>query len=442
MQNWLARSVAELGLGIAKKRLDPVELTESFLQAIESHELSHRIYSRVTRERAIAEAESARQRVLNEHRLSLIDGVPISWKDLFDTAQTATESGSLLLRNRVPSQDAVVLQTVQQAGLVCLGKTHMSELAFSGLGLNPMLATAPNVHRHDAAPGGSSSGAAASVAFNLAAAAIGSDTGGSVRIPAAWNDLVGLKTTHGRLSLQGVVPLCASFDTVGPLCRNVEDTALIFGALTGGQVMPSRPVEINQCRFATLETVVLDEIQSTPLMAYEQSLEKLQLAGATVEPLAVPELELALDLAAVLYSAEAYAQWREEIEAAPDKMYQMIRNRFRSGKDVSAPDYIDAWSTLRRIRTLWNKACAPYDGILAPTIPTLPPDLDRLQSEAAYYLRENQMALRNTRIANLMGICALTLPTRVPACGIMIMGKALQEEALLRYGTSIELALT
>ncbi|MCY4288402.1 MAG: amidase family protein [Aestuariivita sp.] len=442
MQNWLAYTVAELGLGIAERRIDPVELTESFLQAIESHELSHRIYSRVTRERAVAEAKASRQRALDDQRLSLIDGVPISWKDLFDTAQTATESGSLLLKDRMPSQDAIVLQTARQSGLVCLGKTHMSELAFSGLGLNPMLETPPNIHRHDAAPGGSSSGAAASVAFNLAAAAIGSDTGGSVRIPAAWNDLVGLKTTHGRLSLKGVVPLCESFDTVGPLCRNVEDTSLVFKALTGSQVTRSQPVEISQCRFATLETVVLNEIQSIPLMAYEQSLEKLRQAGATIEPLAVIELERALDLAAVLYSAEAYAEWREEIEAAPEKMYQMILNRFRSGKDVSAPDYIAAWSKLRQIRSLWKNACTPYDGVLAPTIPNLPPDLNRLQSEEAYYLRENQMALRNTRIANLMGICALTVPTAVSSCGIMIMGKASQEEALLRYGASIELMLT
>lgn len=241
MSDWLRQSASDLGRGIAAGKIDPVALTETYLAAGAAHPFGPRIYVRMTPERALAEAESARQRAKAGLRRGLLDGVPISWKDLFDTAGIVTEAGSMLLEGRVPEADAAVLQRATQAGTVCLGKTHMSELAFAGLGVNPAYGgntdpkpgTPPNLHDPALAPGGSSSGAAASVAFGLAAAGIGSDTGGSVRVPAAWNDLVGLKTTHGRLSLQGVVPLAESFDTIGPLCRTVEDCAQLLAVMEG-----------------------------------------------------------------------------------------------------------------------------------------------------------------------------------------------------------------
>ncbi len=190
-------TAAELGREIGKGKINPVELTEAFLERIEGHALTPRIFARQTEARARGEAMGAASRAKAGFRRGLLDGVPISWKDLFDTAGVATEAGSALLRGRVPAQDAAVLQTATQAGTVCLGKTHMSELAFSGLGLNPVTATSPCLNDDKAVAGGSSSGAAASVAFGLAPAAIGSDTGGSVRIPAAWNDLVGSENHLG-----------------------------------------------------------------------------------------------------------------------------------------------------------------------------------------------------------------------------------------------------
>ncbi len=199
-KDWLWMTAADLGRGIAAGEIDPVALTQTYLDAIAAHPLKDRIYARLTPDRALAEAQAAADRAKAGQRRGLLDGVPISWKDLFDTAGVATEAGSALLAGRVPDRDAVVLRNATAAGLVCLGKTHMSELAFSGLGYNPITATPPCVNDAEAVPGGSSSGAAASVAFGLAPAGIGSDTGGSVRIPAVWNDLVGLKTTIGRLS--------------------------------------------------------------------------------------------------------------------------------------------------------------------------------------------------------------------------------------------------
>ena len=441
MSDWLTMSATDLGRGIAAGRIDPVDLTEKYLEAIDAHPYRDRIYARVTGDRARAEAEAARARAVEGRRLSSLDGVPVSWKDLVDSAGVATEAGSALLKDRIPARDAEVLRNSTAKGTVCLGKTHLSELAFSGLGYNPVTGTPPNVNDLEAVPGGSSSGAAASVAFNLAPLAIGSDTGGSVRVPAAWNDLVGLKTTSGRLSLEGVVPLCLKFDTIGPLARSVEDAAESLAALEGRAAPDLRGASLGGARIAVLKTVAQDDLRDAPAAAFDHARGRLEQAGARMIPLEVPALADAMGLSGQLYAPEAYGQWRDVIEAAPEKMYPQILERFRAGAEVSAPDYVAAWADLERYRAIWAEATAAYDAVLIPSAPILPPNLKRLIEDAEYYKVENLLALRNTRIGNLMGLSALTLPTGTPSCGVMLMGKPGGEEALLRLGAAAEAAL-
>ena len=441
MQDWLTMTACDLGRGIGMGQIDPVELTETYLSAIDAHPHRDRIYARVTHDRAQAEAQAAQDRAKLGLRRSLLDGVPISWKDLFDTAGIVTEAGSALLKDRVPDADALVLRNATAMGTVCLGKTHMSELAFSGLGLNPVTATPPCVNDEDAVSGGSSSGAAASVAWGLAACGIGSDTGGSVRIPAAWNDLVGLKTTAGRLSLEGVVPLCLRFDTIGPVARSVEDAAHMLALLEGGSPADLRGATLKGRRFADLQNVAQDDLRDAPLTAYTEALEKLRAAGAEIVPLEVPELNEAMGLSGILYTTEAYGLWRDVIEANPDAMYPEILERFRMGKGTSGPEYVAAWAKLKACRNAWDAATSGFDAVLAPSAPSLPPNLDRLMSDHDYYVAENLLALRNTRIGNLMGLAALTLPTSTPSCGLMMLGYPGSEEALLRLGSAAESAL-
>jgi aspartyl-tRNA(Asn)/glutamyl-tRNA(Gln) amidotransferase subunit A len=440
-QEWLETPAAELGRGIEAGRIDPVDLTETFLAAIEAHPLSPRIYACPTPERARAEAEAARARARSGLRRGLLDGVPVSWKDLFDTAGIATEAGSALLAGRVPERDARVVRNATFAGTVCLGKTHLSELAFSGLGLNPVTETPPARHDGEAVAGGSSSGAAASVAQGLAPLAIGSDTGGSVRIPAAWNDLVGLKTSHGRLSLEGVVPLCPRFDTVGPLARTVEDAALALAALEGGRPADLAGASLAGARLMVLETVALDDLRPEPAAGFENAVARLEAAGARIERRALPFVAQAHALSPVLFAAEAYATWEREIEAAPEKMFPQILARFRGGRDVLARDYIRAWAKLETFRARWQEETAGFDAVILPTAPNLPPKIDRLMSDDEYYRTENLLTLRNTRIGNLMGLAALTLPTGIPATGIMLMTPPGSEERLLRLGSAAEAAL-
>lgn len=441
MDDWLRQSASDLGRGIGAGRIDPVALAETFLAAIAADPDSPRIYARLTPDRARAEAAAAADRARTGLRRSLLDGVPVSWKDLFDTAGVATEAGSRLLAGRVPASDAEVLVNATAQGLVCLGKTHMTELAFSGLGLNPMTATPPNAHDPALVAGGSSSGAAASVARGLAAAGIGSDTGGSVRIPAAWNGLVGLKTTHGRLPLTGAVPLVESFDTVGPLTRTVEDAAQILALLEGGKPADLAGASLSGARLLLLETVALDDCRPGPLAAFEDAAARLARAGARIVRGAVPELAEAMGLSGAVFTTEAWATWGETIESAPDLMFAPIRDRFRAGAAFSGADFIRAWRRLREIRAIWADRTAAYDAVLVPTSAILPPDAARLLSDPAYFAAENLLALRNTRIGNLMGLCALTLPTGRPMCGLSLLAAPMAEERLLRLGAAAERAL-
>jgi len=442
MGDWLRMTAADLGRAIEAGKIDPVDLTRVYLDAIDGHELRDRIYARVTADRAMSEAAAASVRAKSGHRLSPLDGVPISWKDLFDSAGIATEAGSALLKDRVPAQDAPVLATATSNGLICLGKTHMSELAFSGLGLNPVTATPPCVNDLSAVSGGSSSGAATSVAFHLAAAGIGSDTGGSVRIPSAWNDLVGLKTTSGRVTLKGVVPLCARFDTIGPLCRSVEDAGLLLAAIEGNRAPDLRGASLKGLRIGALQSVVMDNVRGAPAAAYQSAIERLQAAGAIIEKFEAPEVELAMAQSVVVFTAEAYGQWREVIEANPHLMFNEILARFRAGEDFSGPDFVASWHILDQCRAVWAERVAGYDAVICPTSPILPPDIKRLETDHDYYVTENLLALRNTRVGNMLGLCVVTLPTGVPSCGISLMGTPHGEARLLRVAKAAEDALS
>ncbi|WP_281826655.1 amidase [Jannaschia rubra] len=440
MRDWMWKSAGDLGRGIAAGDIDPEALCDAFLSAIADNPHLDAIYARTTDDRARAEAAAAARRARAGNRRGPLDGVPISWKDLFDSAGVATEAGSALLKGRVPQDDAAVLAAATMGGAVCLGKTHMSELAFSGLGLNPITATPPNVRDADRVPGGSSSGAAASVAFGLAPLAIGSDTGGSVRNPAAWNDLVGLKTTLGRLPSRGTVPLVETMDTIGPLARTVEDAALALALMEGGHAADLTGATLRGARLLILADYA-DSSRDAPRAAFEHAVKRFRDAGAHVERAELDPVKQAMDLTPLLFAPEGYAIWRHRIEEAPHLMYPRILARFRQGRDALAADVLDAHRKRAAAEAEYLERTAGYDAVILPTSAILPPDRARLESDDDYYVSENLMALRNTRVGNVLGLCGLTLPTGVPMCGVMALAPPMQEERLLRLGAAMELAL-
>lgn len=444
MTDLTRESVAALGAAMERGALDARALTEAFLDAIANHPHAETIYARLTPGRARAEAAASAERAARGLRRGPLDGVPISIKDLFDTAGVETEAGSRLLRGRKPARDAACVERLGRAGMVCLGKTHLSELAFSGLGVNPMTATSPNVHDAALAPGGSSSGAAASVAFGLAPAGLGSDTGGSVRIPAAWNDLVGLKTTAGRVPLEGSVPLSVTLDTVGPLCRTVEDAALLFGALAEAPVPDLRGASLGGVRLMVPDGAMMEGLAPPVAAAFEAALSRLAAAGAQIEHRPLPEAGEALDVAARnggIVNTEGWALWGEAIEAQPDAVWAPILNRFRSGAAFRSDQIDAARIAFDRLAGEYRARTAGFDAVVAPTTPNLPPPVERLLAGDAWWAEQNALALRNTRIGNLFRLCALTLPTGEAACGLMLMGHPDAEARLLRIGRAVESAL-
>ncbi len=440
MQDWLWATASDLGRGIDTGRIDPVDLAETYLAAIDAHPLTSRIYARTMPEAARAAAGAASRRAREGRRLGPLDGVPISWKDLFDTSGTATEAGSRLLAGRVPETDATVVTRGAAAGLVPLGKTHLSELAFSGLGINPMTATAPNPHGEGLVPGGSSSGAAASISFGLAAAGIGSDTGGSVRIPAAWHDLVGLKTTHGLIPDDGVVPLVPSLDTVGPLCRSVEDAALLHAILADRPPADLEDGSLAGTRFLVDTGTFMEEIDPAIAGAFEAAVTQLAAAGSEIVRRRIASAPKALSLAWIV-GVEAYAVWGEQIEARPDDMFPMIRARFETGKGHDAVAYQRALFELADTRRAWRSETEGFDAVLAPATAITAPEAAPLLEDEQHYIATNLKALRNTRIGNMLGLSALTLPTGTPMAGLMLMGRPMGEDRLLHVGAAVERVL-
>lgn len=442
MEEWRWAKAADLGRGIAAGDIDPVDLTDAYLDAIDGSDARDVIYARATPERARAEALGARARAASGQRLSPLDGVPISWKDLFDTAGIGTEAGTAMMKGRVPHQDAEVLRRAGAAGLVCLGKTHLSEIAFSGLGLNPVTATSPNMHDPDLVAGGSSSGSAASVAYGLAPASIGTDTGGSVRIPSAWNDLVGLKTTHGLIPNDGVVALCETFDTTGPLTRSVEDASLLLSILAAQPAPDLKGARLSGTRLLVIDTILTDDVDPAASDAFETALGKLSAAGAAIDRKPFAPLQDAYSLAGPLFTADAWSEWQDAVNDRGDLMYHHIRERVSAGADVGAADYLAAWRNLMRLRAEYDAFTAPYDAVVCPAAPILPPRIDRLLSEDEYYVEANLKALRNTRLGNLMGLCSLTLPTGFASCGVLLNASPGSEARLLRLGKAAETALS
>jgi aspartyl-tRNA(Asn)/glutamyl-tRNA(Gln) amidotransferase subunit A len=262
-----------------------------------------------------------------------------------------------------------------------------------------------------------------------------------VRVPAAWNDLVGLKTSVGRLPTAGVLPLAERFDTVGPLTRNVEDAALLLAALGGERPADLAGATLAGVRLMALQTVAQEGVREGPAQGFAAAVARLEAAGAKVEPAEVPAVAAAIELSGVLFATEAYATWGEAIEADPDAMFPPVRERFRGGRAFSGVEYVRAWQQLERLRAEWAAASAGYDAVILPTAALTPPKIAALEADEAFFAAENLLTLRNTRIGNLMGLCALTLPTGTPSAGLMLMAPPGAEARLLRLGAAAEAAL-
>ena len=437
-ENLKNKKIKDVSKLIEKGRVCPEELTHFYLEKISSDPRAKDIFTEVFKRSALDTAVESKKRAKAGLRKGALDGIPISVKDLADIEGELTAGGSSLTNKKKAEKNAVFVDDLKSQGVIILGKTHMTELAFSGLGLNPITATPVNPYNTNLVPGGSSSGSAVSVSRNYCLASIGSDTGGSIRIPAAWNNLVGLKTTHNIIDLTGVLKLCPSFDTIGPICKNVDDTNLLFNAMTNNKFQNLRKCKVGQFNFLIIKNMFFEQIDSDINDSFNLAIDKIITSGATVEYKTISEIDGAFEISKTVFPAEAYGMWGNEIEKNPEKMFAPIRERFRSGRDILAHDYVFSLQKLYELRKSFLQKVKGFDAILAPTSPIKPPNITQLLDDHEFFTERNLLALRNTRIANSLNLCALTLPTETDFSGLMLMGGPNNEFDLMSISLTIE----
>lgn len=379
-------------------------------------------------------------------------GLAVSIKDLFDIASQVTTAGSTVLADAEPAaQDALAVSRLRAAGAALIGRTHMTEFAFSGVGLNPHHPTPANVpmatldRDTPRIPGGSSSGAAVSVASGAAWAALGSDTGGSVRIPAALQGLVGFKNTASLTPTEGAIPLSTTLDTVSALTRSVRDAMLLHEVLSARNVaLPGRPLRAT--RLAVPTTLMLDALEPAVAAAFERAVDRLSRAGAQIVTLDVPPLaDLApLQVNGGFASCESWAWHRHRLATREADYDRRVVTRIRRGMAMSAADYIDLQTARAAWITRMHEALRGFDAVLSPTVPMLAPPIAALEASDEEFFRVNSLLLRNPSVVNLLDGCAISLPCQAPGeapVGLMLWSRGHADDALLDTALAVEAAL-
>lgn len=376
-------------------------------------------------------------------------GVPVSVKDLFDVAGSVTTAGSKALQDAPPAvHDAPAIARLRAAGAVIVGTTNMTEFAFGSLGLNPHYGTPPNPYDRAAGriPGGSSSGAAISVTDGMAAVAIGSDSAGSVRAPAAYCGLVGFKPTARRIPLAGAIPLTSSLDSIGPLGRSVADCALVDAVLAAQDPAPLAPFPLPGLRLALPKTLVTDDLDPEVAEAFAAAVHVLSKAGASIVEIAFPELaELwSLGVTHAFTVAEAYAWHRPLLESKRERYDPVVAGRLSDGAAVSAAEYIDLLKTRARLIESARARTSAYDAVIMPTLAITARRIADLQNDRELYAASARATIRNPNLANALDRCALTVPCHAPGrapAGFTLMGETLTDTQILAIGLSVEAAL-
>ncbi len=443
----MTTTIRELAAGLAAGRLTSVALTHEMLARAEAHraEGGH-AYVSLDGEQALREARASDALRAAGVVASPLAGIPISIKDLFDMRGQVSSAASLALADSAPATgDAGAVARLRAAGAVLLGRTNMSEFAFSGLGLNPHHGTPRNPHDATRVAGGSTSGGAVTVALDMAAGALGTDTGGSIRIPSAFCGLTGFKPTAATVSLAGTVPLSRSLDSAGPIANSVDCCAILHAALSGQEHALPAP-SLKGLRFGHTPDFVGAGVEQQVQQAFDAALDRLRAAGALVQQFDFPEL---LQLPAInggggLVAAEAW-HWHRELLAARGAQYdQRVAARIRRGQQQGAAEYIDLLDARAHLRLIAHKRLAPYDAWLMPSVAIVAPEVAPLEADDTAFFATNGLVLRNASVINFLDGCALSLPCHAAGAlpvGLGICGLAGSDTRILSIGRAVEALL-
>lgn len=375
-------------------------------------------------------------------------GIPVSVKDLFDIEGQKTLAGSRALDDAPAARaDAPVVKRLRRAGFVVIGRTNMTEFAYSGIGINPHYGTPKGAWKREIGhvPGGSSSGAAVSVVDGMAHGALGTDTGGSCRIPAAFNGLVGYKPTQRRVPLDGGIPLSSSLDSFGPIARSVACCAVMDAVLAGETLELLAPRPAKGLRLLVPKTLALDKLDEAVAAAFDRALESLAEAGARVERAEMPEFLRIADVSSKggFAASESYAWHRDLMQRRGGDYDPRVISRIRRGENCTAKDYIDLLQARRDIVAAFNARVSPYDALVMPTTANTPPTIEAMKDDDAF-TAENARALRNPTFINMIDGCSISLPMQrhgdVP-CGLMLSASAGYDRKLFEIAAGVEAVL-
>ena len=376
-------------------------------------------------------------------------GIPVSIKDLFNMEGHRTLAGSLALKDQDRAgHSATIVERLCQAGAIIIGRTNMTEFAYSGVGLNPHYGTPASPYDRDVRriPGGSSSGSGVSVADRMAVASIGTDTGGSVRIPSALCGLVGFKPTAREIPTEGVFPLSSTFDSVGPLAPSVACCALLHQVMSGKPIKHLIPYPLHNLHIAYPIGLPIDQLDDQVSVAFERALQVLKTSGAILHEIQIDAFEhpdRALSGARML-AAEAYATHRQLLADKANLYDPRVALRILPAAETTASEYIDLLKWRKDFVQEVEKELYSYDALIMPTTPTIAPPISDLEKSDETYFRFNSLMLRNTSLVNQMDGCALSIPCHLPdepPVGLMVTGLSMQDDKILQIGLSIEHAL-
>ncbi|WP_246498501.1 amidase [Microvirga soli] len=433
---------AQLSAGI----VNAADAIEQTLVAVETCD-DPAIFTLTTPERARTAARAASARQRDGRSLGWLDGAPVAWKDLFDISGLPTTAGSHLLADAQPAAaDAVIVTRLEAAGMVSIGRVNMTEFAFSGIGLNPHYGTPVNPHGQRRVPGGSSSGSGVAVARGLLPVSIGTDTSGSVRIPAAFNGIVGYKTSGGRWPMRGAYPLSNTLDTLGVLCLSVLDAILVDAAARGLAAPNLRRSGISDLRLIVPTNVVFDGCEPAVVANFEAALTRLENAGAHIERSTLPALDEIIALNTQygpIVNAEAYALHRERVEGeAAASMDRRVASRIRLAAATPLTSYIAIMEARRRLVAETAAMLAEGWLVAYPTVAHVAPSIDALEADDDLFVRTNMRTLRNTLLGNFLDWCGISIPNGTDAegmpTGFLLSGGPGRDDHLLAAALTAE----
>ena len=411
-------TAAALGRKLRQGKIDPVELAEQTLEAIKACD-DQAIFIDVLAERALGEAKAARKRLKAGKPLSALDGVPIGWKDLFDVEGHVTTAGSIILKDSPPAKtDAALVAAGKRAGFISFGTLNMTEFAYSVIGLNPHYGTPrnPNGTGPARSPGGSSSGSGVVVAKGLLPLAIGTDTGGSIRIPASFNGVVGYKSSTGHYPMDGVFPLSRSLDTLGPLARTVEDCVLTDAVLRGLPKPKARIRPIKELSFVIPENIVFDGAEPDVQANFNAAVKRLATAGAKIKRRNFPAFNAILDLVQtrgnVLGPEALHVHWHRVHGPDAARMDARVAKRILLAEKMTAVDLVEVMFQRRKLMDECN-ALIGDDLVIFPTTPVVAMDIAPLDADQDVFFQVNAKTLRNTTLGNFLDWCGVAIPSGV-----------------------------